>query len=289
VIDHAAHIPMSAGKGSIAAVCEICGGKTFQFFADKGDARYIACDACGSLRQYPYPDEQTIARFYANYKTAKSRESPYLSDDGYAGYQTDKNFTFNDLKLGPSEFNGKDLLDVGCATGQFVRYLGEARFGLKSAKGIDVSEECVAFARERNLHCAVEDFLSIRDSFDVISMWHLVEHLPVPATFFRHAYRLLRPGGLFLVETPIVGIVAQSFGSDWRFLMPVEHLNLFSQNALFALAARYGFQVRSFVSFGSGNTSGTVPPSTKRAMDKMVKKLGCGDVLATLFVKPSHA
>jgi 2-polyprenyl-3-methyl-5-hydroxy-6-metoxy-1,4-benzoquinol methylase len=273
----------------MVAVCQICDGSDFQFFADKGDARYVACAACGSLRQYPYPDERIIKQFYTNYKTAKSRESPYLSDDGYAGYQADKNFTFQDLKLEPSEFEGKDLLDVGCATGQFVRYLGEARFGLKSAKGIDVSEEYIAFARERGLNCTVEDFFAIRDSLDVISMWHLVEHLPAPAAFFRHAYQLLRPGGLFLVETPIVGIVAQSFGSDWRFLMPVEHLNLFSQNALFALATRCGFQVRSFVSFGSGNTSGTVPPATKRAMDKMVKKLGCGDVLATLFVKPSHA
>ena len=68
--------------------------------------------------------------------------------------------------------------------------------------------------------------------------------------------------------------------------MPVEHLNLFSQNALFALATKYGFQIRSFVSFGSGNTSNTVPDVNKRAMDTLVKQLGCGDVLAVLFTKP---
>jgi hypothetical protein len=71
--------------------------------------------------------------------------------------------------------------------------------------------------------------------------------------------------------------------------MPVEHINLFSQSALFALATNCGFHIRSFVSFGSGNTADTVPALNKRAMDKMVKKLGCGDVLATLFVKPFHA
>ena len=140
-----------------------------------------------------------------------------------------------------------------------------------------------------HLNCSVEDFLSVEERFDVISMWHLVEHLPDPKPFFEHAFKLLQPGGLFLVETPIAGIVAKSFASAWRFLMPVEHLNLFSQSALFTLATKCGFNIRSFVSFGSGNTSDTVPDVNKRAMDTMVKQLGCGDVLAVLFTKPPVA
>ena len=144
------------------AICQICGGGSFRPFASMAEDRYIECASCGSVRQFPYPDEDAISRFYANYQTVKSQESAYLSDAGYAGYQADKNFTFNDLKLSPAEFHGKDLLDVGCATGQFVRYVGEPRFGLKSARGIDVSEECVSFARQQKLNCTLENFLEIK-------------------------------------------------------------------------------------------------------------------------------
>lgn len=268
------------------AICRICDGRDFRPFGQKDEAHYIECAACGSVRQFPYPSAQEIDRYYARYQTTKSEGSAYLTEAGYTGYRRDKDFTFADLKIDAEEFRGKSLLDVGCATGQFVRYMSDTKFGLNSVRGIDISDECIADARTRNLDCSVMDFLTVKDRLDVISMWHLIEHLPDPKLFLQHAFDLLQPGGLFLVETPVVGVVAKSFASAWRFLMPVEHINLFSQNALFALAARTGFTVRSFVSFGSGNTSNTVPDVNKRAMDAMVKQLGCGDVLATLFVKP---
>ena len=268
------------------AICQICGGRDFKPFAIKEGVHYLECAACGSLKHTPYPSPQQIEQFYAGYPATKSETSVYLTESGYAGYQRDKTFTFADLRIDPVEFRQKTLLDVGCATGQFIRFMSDPQFGLKSARGIDISAACIETARQHDLNCSVEDFLSVEERFDVISMWHLVEHLPDPKPFFEHAFQLLRPGGLFLVETPIVGIVANSFGSTWRFLMPVEHLNLFSQNALFTLATKCGFNIRSFVSFGSGNTSNTVPDMNKRAMDTMVKQLGCGDVLAVLFTKP---
>lgn len=266
-------------------ICQICDGHDFKAFGIKEGVHYLECAACGSLRHHPFPSEHQIGQFYASYPTTKSESSVYLTDSGYDGYQRDKTFTFADLRIDPAEFRQKTLLDVGCATGQFIRFMSDPRFGLKSARGIDVSAACIELAQQRNLNCWVEDFLSVEERFDVISMWHLVEHLPNPKLFFDHAFKLLQPGGLFLVETPIAGIVAKSFASAWRFLMPVEHLNLFSQNALFTLATKCGYNIRSFVSFGSGNTSDTVPDVNKRAMDAMVKQLGCGDVLAALFTK----
>ncbi len=271
------------------AMCQICGGCDFKPFAIKEGVHYLECAACGSLKHTPDPTPHQIEQFYAGYPATKSETSVYLTESGYAGYQRDKTFTFADLKIHPAELRGKTLLDVGCATGQFIRFMSDPQFGLTSARGIDISASCIETARQHNLNCSVENFLSVEERFDIISMWHVVEHLPNPQPFFEHSFKLLPPGGLFLVETPIVGIVARSFASAWRFLMPVEHLNLFSQNALFALATKCGFQILSFVSFGSGNTSNTVPDVNKRAMDTLVKQLGCGDVLAVLFTKPQSA
>lgn len=67
--------------------------------------------------------------------------------------------------------------------------------------------------------------------------------------------------------------------------MPVEHINLFSQEALFRLCADSGFGLHSWIRFGSGNTAGSVPAANKCAMDIIAKKHGFGDTLAALFVK----
>lgn len=83
----------------------------------------------------------------------------------------------------------------------------------------------------------------------------------------------------------MVGSISEGFGADWRFFMPVEHINLFSQEALFRLCADSGFGLHSWIRFGSGNTAGSVPAANKCAMDIIAKKHGFGDTLAALFVK----
>ena len=64
-------------------------------------------------------------------------------------------------------------------------------------------------------------------------MWHLIEHLLNPIEFIEHSYRLLSPGGWLIIETPVIGSISNSFGENWRYFMPIEHINLFTQNYLF--------------------------------------------------------
>lgn len=216
------------------------------------------------------------------YVTKKTAKSVYLSDDGFAEFVEGKKFTFKDLGLSEHFFDNKDVLDVGCGTGQFVNMI---QGKVKSVLGIDLSEECIDFAIKRGLNCKKVDFLEIDSRFDIISMWHLIEHLRSPADFIKHAYKILNPGGTLLIETPAVGSVSYGFGKDWRFFMPVEHINLFTQNALFSLATDCGFSVKSWIRFGSGNDAGTLPPANKRAMDSIAKQKGFGDIIAVLLIK----
>jgi 2-polyprenyl-3-methyl-5-hydroxy-6-metoxy-1,4-benzoquinol methylase len=245
--------------------------------------RYVQCPGCGVVRQYPYPSAEETSQYYERYAAKKSAKSEYLTDAGFAAFVRDKKFTFGDLGIPDGGFRDKRLCDVGCATGQFVKMMGE--YGASRAFGIDIGEEGIAIARSRKLDCVQGNFLDLRETFDVITMWHLIEHLPRPRSFVEHAYRSLSDGGWFFVETPNVGPVASAFGEHWRFYMPVEHINLFTQAALFRICRDAGFTLKSWVSFGSGNDSGVVPPVNKRAMDTLTKKLGVGDVVAAWFVK----
>ena len=262
--------------------CMVCGGSEFRAVCDKGGSKYVCCAACGVVRQFPYPTDQEIAHYYTNYVTKKATDSVYLTDAGFAVFKRDKELTFGDLGMDESAFAGKAILDVGCGTGQFVRMM-QARGS--SVLGMDISDECIAEARARGLNCIQGDFLSVEGTRDVISMWHLVEHLLRPRMFVEHANRLLNPGGWLLIETPVIGSISASFGEHWRYFMPVEHLNLFTQNALFRMCVEVGFRVESWIRFGSGNDDGSVPAPNKHAMDIIAKKHGFGDTIAVLFIK----
>ena len=263
--------------------CAVCANEVFEPACEKEGYRYVRCAGCGTVRQYPYPDERELAAFYANYQTHKSSASVYLTDAGYEAYARDKLLTFADLGIGPELIAGKSVCDVGCGVGQFLQFI--ARFEPAQALGLDLSEECVQFARERGLDVRSDDFLAQGGPFDVIALWHVVEHLLQPRAFLEHAWSLLPPGGSLLLETPVVGPVSDAFGKDWRFFMPVEHLNLFSPPGLVELCRQCGFELKASVRFGSGNDSGTAQPRNKRAMDSLAKSLGIGDTMAAWFVK----
>jgi SAM-dependent methyltransferase len=274
----------NVSKLSRSYICSICEKEDFELVCEKSGFKYVKCTFCGVVRQYPYPTDEKIERYYRIYKSIKQKESPYLSDSYYETYCMEKKLTFFDLRFSLNEFKDKRVLDVGCAVGQFIQFLSDK--GTDEALGVDISEEMIAIARrEKGLNCVQTDFLTIKQEFDIITMWHLIEHLVEPRSFFEHAYSRLIHGGSLIVETPVVGIVSQAFGENWRYFIPIEHINLFSQDALFNLARSTGFSIKSWVRFGSGNNSGQIPPSNKKAMDSIAKQLAFGDTLCVWFVK----
>jgi SAM-dependent methyltransferase len=264
--------------------CGVCSATEYRDYCEKEGHRYVKCAGCGVLRQHPYPAADEITDYYERYATRKSASTPYLTPAGFELLERDKRFTFDDLGLSWDDFADKRVCDVGCATGQFLTLLSNAATP-EHVFGIDMSPECIEVAREHGFDCVVGDFLDVDQNFDVIFMWHIVEHLPRPRDYIAHAASLLALGGRLLVETPATGVLSDAFGADWRFLMPVEHVNLFAPDALFRLCLDHGFALESFVRFGSGNTSGLLPPANKRAMDAVAKRLGIGDTLAASFVR----
>lgn len=98
------------------------------------------------------------------------------------------------------------LLDLGCGRGEWLQLLADAGI---PARGIDTNRIMVAHCIERALAVVREDALvhlrALQDaSIGAISAFHLIEHLPFPTLYalLHEAQRVLRPGGLLLLETP---------------------------------------------------------------------------------------
>jgi SAM-dependent methyltransferase len=135
-------------------------------------------------------------------------------------------------------------LDVGCGRGEF---LAACRDGKIDARGVDTNERSVSDLRQRGFDVALaavpECFAAYADgSLGSVLAMHVVEHLPVDALFalFRQAARVLRPGGLLMIETPNVESLALAATDFWR---DPTHIAPRHPAALTLLAREHGFAI----------------------------------------------
>src|SRR5438067_1754295 len=136
------------------------------------------------------------------------------------------------------------VIDVGCGRGEFLIACHSA--GL-AAHGFDTNERSVADLLARGIDVSVSGvpgcFANIADaSIGTVVAMHVVEHLPVDALFalFAESSRVLRSGGLLIVETPNAESLAVSASEFWR---DPTHLAPRHPAALTLLAREYGFAI----------------------------------------------
>jgi 2-polyprenyl-3-methyl-5-hydroxy-6-metoxy-1,4-benzoquinol methylase len=95
------------------------------------------------------------------------------------------------------------LLDVGCGRGYFLKTASDAGF---DATGIELSEKAARYARETFKLSAtiesMENLLSRKRIFDVVTLWHSLEHFDEPVGTLKTIRSLLSDGGLCVIEVP---------------------------------------------------------------------------------------
>ena len=140
------------------------------------------------------------------------------------------------------------MLDVGCGDGSVLKLAQELGW---SAEGVDFDAQAVDAARRKGLSVRLGGLAEQRypdESFDLVLMSHVIEHVHDPLATLREIHRVLRAGGTLAVTTPNAGSWGhRHFGLNWRGLEPPRHLQIFTGNSLAALAGRAGF-VQSNVS-----------------------------------------
>ncbi|MDR1636456.1 MAG: class I SAM-dependent methyltransferase [Treponema sp.] len=261
--------------------CALCGGRRFRpRFSCEGFS-YVRCVRCGLVQMNPQPEPEQVAGRYR-----ESHGEDYLSyelanEGNFLRLQElaleDAGFGEIEAELLGSGSRRPRLIDIGCATGALLEKLRNR--GWESA-GLEISPSAEYARRERGLDVRglpLEDCRFPAGSFNVVLASHLIEHLNDPAGFAAEVYRVLAPGGRFLVTTPnISGFQARLFGSRWRSAI-FDHLYLFSVKTLSRLLLEKGFTLERILTWG-GLAAGTAPAPIKGLADKAAKRLGFGDV-----------
>lgn len=142
----------------------------------------------------------------------------------------------------PKRTQGQRLLDIGCGNGGF---LIKARDAGWQVTGVDPDPKAVSTVRafgidvyEGNVDVLKHEI----ESFDAITLNHVIEHVHEPRELLHAINRMLKPNGTLYIATPnIRSIGAKIFGKNWRGIETPRHLVLFTVSSLKELLDQYGF------------------------------------------------
>jgi SAM-dependent methyltransferase len=150
-------------------------------------------------------------------------------------------------KLLKKERSNIRLLDVGCSSGSFV-YAAES-VGVQ-AEGVEPSANPAQTAMAQGLKVQqgfIEDLHLPENSFDVITLFEVVEHLSAPVPLFKECHRILSPGGIMIVRTGNTeSWTARFMRGSWEYFDMTRHgghISFFSPSSFDLLARHCDFKI----------------------------------------------
>ena len=152
-----------------------------------------------------------------------------------------RNSQLNQILYVPFVKNGK-LLDVGCGNGSTMKRFQELGF---TVSGTDFDSKAIEEARKEGLNVHLGDLQEIafpKNTFDVVFLSHVIEHVPNPVELLVECRRILKPNGFLIALTPNANSSGhQKFKHHWRGLEIPRHLQVFTPASLAHVAAQSGF------------------------------------------------
>ena len=190
------------------------------------------CLSCGLLFTEPRPDAEHIGKYYQS-------EEYYSHQENTSGfiprvYESVKRVNLKrKVKMATSGLSTGTMLDIGCGVGDFIHEM--ERIGW-SCNGIEPSDDAQAIARKRvKAKLFKPEELSILPgaSFDLITMWHVLEHVEDLHEEVYHLYRLLKNGGRLLIAVPnFQSADAQHYKEFWAAYDVPRHLSHFCRESI---------------------------------------------------------
>jgi 2-polyprenyl-3-methyl-5-hydroxy-6-metoxy-1,4-benzoquinol methylase len=136
---------------------------------------------------------------------------------------------------------GRHLLDIGCGNGKYLDMMRSLGW---QVEGVEVDPAAVRQARSLELEVrqgCLEDQDYSTDSFDAITLRHVIEHVHDPLALLKECRRILKPTGRIVITTPnLESYGRKKFNCFWRGLEPPRHLMLFDFQSLLNLVKRAG-------------------------------------------------
>lgn len=264
-----------------ASYCPLCASPQLQSkpFGYHFNGRWLegtACRDCGIIFIDPQPTAAEIAQMYAK---------EYFEGDfrcGHAGSYFDER-TLQRLadqtllqRIQRCKRSGK-FLEVGCAGGAFLNAACEAGF---EVRGVEFAEAAARFARERfGLQVSTGEVQSVKfskNTFDIVFMGDVLEHLPDPLITVKELHRIMAPEGLLVIACPtqtntlfsrLGFLVYAGLGKKATVHLPPYHLFEYRPQSLRRFLQRCGFAI-------AGMTPTMMSPREIALRGSLLQRLG---------------
>lgn len=225
--------------------CILCGSQSWKQIVTGPDRmrglpieyRVLKCATCGLCRTDPQIKKGERAKYYEPDVPSGAGKTARI--EIYQRRLADR------LQKAVAGSSGKRVLDIGCGQGVCLEMMRDRGF---EAYGVELGEESARLAcEERGLNVVAGDLLALQaanESFDVVLMSHLIEHVDDPIGILDRVRDLLKPGGLVLLSLPNYRCIERRiFGANWYpWCLPV-HLYHFDTRSIRRAAEMAGLKV----------------------------------------------
>ena len=216
--------------------------------SDNHTKTYLKCKdylVSGEVFNLVYDPE--LDMLITNPQPAEKELSKYYESEDYISH-TDSRKTFLDkvyqhvksmnlsrkVKLINGAATGKgSLLDIGCGTGDFLSFANKKGW---KVIGTEPNEKARSIAQAKVLDIYEDTNKLSSGQFDVITMWHVLEHVPNLEAYIKELYRLLSEGGVLIVAVPnFKSFDAKFYKQFWAAYDVPRHLWHFSKKSIVTL------------------------------------------------------
>ncbi len=138
------------------------------------------------------------------------------------------------------------ILDVGCGTGDFLKVCEESGWSIAGVEPNDKARELAeAKTNMKEYHENIEDLIAAESgSFDVVTLWHVLEHIPDVAELIKKIQRILKPDGVLIVAVPnFKSVDSAHYGSEWAAYDVPRHLWHFSRKSIESIFAEFDMKI----------------------------------------------
>jgi len=211
--------------------CPICNSNTSTRFltcidhtVSRETFHIVQCQSCGFKYTNPRPEEENLGSYYQSeeYVSHSNTKKGFIN---YT-YQIVRKYTLlKKLQLLSNYYKTGKLLDIGCGTGEFLNVCQQAKW---DTAGIEPSADARKMAiNNYNLNVLEESEIKNlpSESFDVITMWHVLEHVPKLNERIEDLKRLIKPTGIIIIAVPNCNSLdAKIYKENWAAYDVPRHL-----------------------------------------------------------------
>ena len=219
-----------------------------------GTFQFVTCEECGLRFQSPRLTVEAIRGFYDDEYIAHRKKTEWGPLTRFFEWVMDRHDRQKDaivrryVELGPDS----SVLDVGCAVGTFLQKM-RAVHGAR-VTGVDFKDlRAHSGLRDVEFHCGLFYEQQLEENrFDLVTMWHFLEHDYDPLRTLATARDVMTPDGRLIIEVPrLDSLTFRLFGRRWPGLQAPQHTVLYDKETLCRMVRKADLEIEDYLPYGA--------------------------------------